>query len=69
MNKNPKIFFEHIIESIKLIEDYIKGYSEQDFLQSIKLQDLISRRLEIIGEAVKNIIDCFRLSAFAMTRK
>jgi uncharacterized protein with HEPN domain len=38
-----------------LIYEYTKGFDENDFLTSIKLQDLVSRRLEIIGEAVKNI--------------
>lgn len=55
MIKNPKIFLEHILESIALIEEYSKGFSEKEFLSSVKLQDLIARRLEIIGEAVKNL--------------
>lgn len=55
MTKNPIIFLEHIIESIDLIEQYTRSYKEKDFLISIKLQDLVARRLEIIGEAVKNI--------------
>lgn len=38
-----------------MIYEYTKGFDENDFLTSIKLQDLVSRRLEIIGEAVKNI--------------
>ncbi|HOF02020.1 MAG TPA: DUF86 domain-containing protein [Spirochaetota bacterium] len=55
MDKDPKVFLEHVLDSIFLINDYINGFSEQDFLTSVKLQDLITRRLEIIGEAVKNI--------------
>jgi len=55
MDKNPKFFLEHILESIILIEEYSLNQTENDFLTSIRLQDLISRRLEIIGEAVKNL--------------
>ena len=55
MVKNPKFFLEHILESIKLIEEYIKGISLNDFMSSVKIQDMVMRRLEIIGEAVKNL--------------
>ena len=55
MKKNYRIFFEHILESINLIEDYTKGKSKDDFLNSVPLQDMVIRRIEIIGEAVKNI--------------
>lgn len=60
MKHNPIFFVERIIESINLIEDYTKGFTREDFTGSIKLQDLIIRRLEIIGEAVKNLPESFR---------
>lgn len=53
--KDAKIFIEHILESIDLIEKYTKDKTEDEFLNSIQLQDSIIRRIEIIGEAVKNI--------------
>jgi len=55
MKKNSEIFLQHILESINLIEEYIRGKSKIDFLKTIELQDKVIRRLEIIGEAVKNI--------------
>jgi len=55
MKKDPKIFIEHILESIQIIEEYIKGITKDDFLKSREKQDAIIRRIEIIGEAVKNI--------------
>ena len=55
MKKEPEIFLEHILESINLIEEYAKGKTKNDFLKLISLQDMIIRRLEIIGEAVKNL--------------
>ena len=55
MKKETIIFIEHILECIEIIESYAKGVKEQDFLTDLKLQDAIIRRLEIIGEAVKNI--------------
>ena len=55
MKKDPKIFIEHILECISLIEKYIENKTEEDFLSSTQLQDSVIRRIEIIGEAVKNI--------------
>ena len=55
MKKNGKIFLTHILESINLVEEYLKGKSKLDFLNSKQLQDSVIRRIEIIGEAIKNI--------------
>jgi len=57
MTKNPRVFIEHILECVELIEDYMEGKTKDDFLHSVQLQDSIIRRIEIIGEAVKNIPD------------
>jgi len=55
MKKDYKIFLHHISESIKLIEEYTGQKTKSDFLNSTALQDMVMRRLEIIGEAVKNL--------------
>ena len=60
MKKDVNIFLNHILESIKLIEKFIKGKSKKEFLDSIQLQDSIIRRLEIISEAVKNLPSDFK---------
>ena len=60
MKKDINIFLEHILESIHLIEDYIKGRNKSEFLKLTQLQDSVIRRIEIIGEAIKNIPDDFR---------
>ena len=57
MKKDPKIFIEHILESIERIEEYVKGVTKDEFLSSRKTQDAVIRRIEVIGEAVKNIPD------------
>lgn len=55
MKKDPKIFLEHILQCIELIEEYVEGITKKQFLESVQLQDSIIRRIEIMGEAVKNI--------------
>ena len=57
MKKDAKIFVEHILECIDLIEEYVKDKTEDDFLRSVQLQDSVIRRIEIIGEAVKQMPD------------
>jgi uncharacterized protein with HEPN domain len=60
MRKKHYIFLEHILESIDLVEGYTKQKTKDDFLKSVELQDMVIRRLEIIGEAVKNLPGEFR---------
>ncbi|CAD6491836.1 MAG: hypothetical protein CHKLHMKO_00204 [Candidatus Argoarchaeum ethanivorans] len=55
MKKDPEVFIEHILESIGLIENYTANKTISDFIESVQLQDSIIRRIEIIGEAVKNL--------------
>lgn len=55
MIKDPQILFEHILECVRIIEGYLKEKTKEDFINSVQLQDAIIRRIEIIGEAVKNI--------------
>ncbi|MBN2444808.1 MAG: DUF86 domain-containing protein [Spirochaetales bacterium] len=55
MDKDYKIYCSHIIESISLIRSYLGDKNIDDFKAEIGLQDMVIRRLEIIGEAVKNI--------------
>lgn len=57
MKKDAKVFLDHISQSIDLIEKYTQGQTKDDFLESVDLQDKVIRRLEIIGEAVKNMPD------------
>jgi uncharacterized protein with HEPN domain len=51
------VFLEYILECIDLIEEYSEGVAEAEFSGSTPLQDMIVRRIEIIGEAVKNLPD------------
>ncbi len=60
MSKDIKVFLKHILDSISLIENYTSQISKRQFLKSPQIQDAVLRRLEIIGEATKNIPDDFR---------
>ena len=55
MKKNEKIFLGHVLESIEMIEGFTKEISREKFLDSPLIQETVMRRIEVIGEAVKNI--------------
>ena len=49
------VFLEDILESIEKIVEYMDDLSEKEFEENSEKQDAVIRRIEIIGEAVKNI--------------
>ncbi len=55
MKRQFRVYLQDIIESIERIEEYVGDLTEDDFLENTLIQDSVVRRLEIIGEAVKNI--------------
>jgi uncharacterized protein with HEPN domain len=60
MNKEPAIFLGHILDCIQHIKKYTRGVTWEEFEASEQLQDSVFRRLEIMGEAVKNLPPDFR---------
>ncbi len=60
MKKDNRIFLQHILECIDKIEEFTNKISENDFMKSVQIQDAVIRRLEIIGEAAKNLSSNFR---------
>ena len=60
MKRNIKLYLQDIWESTLAIEEYTQNLAEEEFYSNRQVQDAIIRRLEIIGEAVKNIDDDFR---------
>lgn len=60
MDKDNKVFLGHIIDCIINIEDYTKGFIIDDFLGNRMVVDAVTRNLEIIGEAARNLSDDFK---------
>lgn len=55
MKKDYNVLLAHIAECIERIEEYTKDITKDEFSASTQIQDAVMRRIEIIGEAVKNI--------------
>lgn len=60
MKRDMRVYVEDILESATKIEEYTKAISRDGFFNNSQVQDAVSRRLEIIGEAVKSIPEEFR---------
>jgi uncharacterized protein with HEPN domain len=52
---DPALYLAHILESIALVQSYVAEIDLAAFSDSQQIQDAVVRRLEIIGEAVKNL--------------
>lgn len=60
MSKDPLFFLDHILENIKIIEQFSKDLSKKTLSENVQKQYAIVRAIEIIGEAVRNISDSFK---------
>ena len=50
-----KDYLIDVKNSIELINEYISGFSKEEFLNNQEKQDAVVNRLQVIGEASKNI--------------
>ncbi len=61
MKKDPLIFIMHISDSIREIEQFTKNiYAIENLLREKVVYEAVIRKIEVIGEAVKNIPVSFR---------
>jgi uncharacterized protein with HEPN domain len=60
LEEKEAVFLKHVLEAISLIEGYVSGKVFADFEEDRQLQDAVLRRLEIIGQAVKNLPEGFK---------
>ena len=60
MSRSDKIYLQDISESIEIIISYIGDKTAHDFIKDLMLQDAVTRRFEIIGEAASKISQQFK---------
>ena len=53
--RDELVFLQDILDCIDRIETYLEGVTEDEFENNFEKQDSVIRRIEIMGEAVKNI--------------
>ena len=60
MTRDMRLYIQDVLENIEAIEGYVQSKTEEQFYGNRQVQDAVLRRLEIIGEAVKNVDEDFR---------
>ena len=60
-NKHITVYLRDIAESLDRIEQYTRNMTINDFDEDLKTKDAVIRCLQVIGEAVKNIPEDFRI--------
>ncbi len=60
MKKDPNVYLRHVLESIRLVEKRIKGIRYEEFEKNVDLQDMVVWRIQVIGEAIKNLPDEYK---------
>jgi uncharacterized protein with HEPN domain len=48
-------YLRHMLEAIRRIEAYLKGFDRVGFDNDTRTQDAVIRNLEVIGEAARNV--------------
>lgn len=55
MEKDNRVFLQHVLDSINIIEEYLQGVDEEKFMHTRLLQDGVIRQIEIVGEAIRRV--------------
>lgn len=58
--KNNEMYLNHILQRCRKIEKITSEHTLEDLFENEDLQDILTRSLEIIGEATANISEDFR---------
>jgi Uncharacterized conserved protein len=60
MKRDYRLYVEDILDCINKVEIFVEGMNFQQFVQDDKTASAVIRKLEIIGEASKNIPDSIK---------
>ena len=60
MTRSARIILGDILRAAELIQSYTRDITFEAFEQDVEKQDAVARRIEIIGEAVKQLPDSLR---------
>lgn len=58
--KENRLYLQHMIDAIQATETFVENVSKTEFLKSDLIQSAVIRKVEIIGEAAKNLTRSFR---------
>ena len=60
MKRDYRLFLQDILDACKLIQDFVEGMELDEFVKDEKTSSAVIRKIEVIGEATKNIPEFVR---------
>lgn len=57
--KSDKVYLEHILDAIKVVDEYIGDMTCEEFKENKMATDAVIRQLAIVGEAANNLSEEF----------
>jgi len=61
MSRDDAYLFD-ILDGARLVLEYVRGATAEDFVAKVQLQDAVIRRFEIIGEAARRVSEATRVA-------
>ena len=55
MNNGDAVHLRYMLDAIEQLERYTRGMSESEFFSRPMVQDAVARKIEIVGEAARNV--------------
>lgn len=69
MKRDYTLYLKDILESCRLIQEFVNGFDYDQFISDEKTVSAVVQKLEVIGEASKNIPDEIKQKAPDITWK
>ncbi|MBI4390182.1 MAG: DUF86 domain-containing protein [Nitrospinae bacterium] len=54
---HPTEYLDHILSALRLAQNYVEGFSKDDFLADKKTQQAVILNIMVVGEAATQILD------------
>lgn len=58
--RDSRVIVAEMVDALALIRQYMAQRSEEELRQNVMLQDALTRRIEIVGEAASQLDEVFR---------
>lgn len=58
--RDTRVIIAEMVDALALIRQYISQLSEEELRENVMLQDALTRRIEILGEAATQLDGTFR---------
>ncbi len=58
--RDTRVIVAEMVDALALIRQYVSQLTEEEFRRNVMVQDALTRRIEIVGEAASQLDEAFR---------